>query len=174
MNNISKIEGYKAFFSNHTNRHGKEFCEGNTYKTNRDISFGNDSFGGYHMCKRLEDTLRYFPPKELDISIACVTGSGKIIEFEDNYYGYYDMYSVEEITIKKFLTRDEVVGYYLIDNNYLFDERICRFIQLFNLNPIEIEMFKDKYYNRDLILKYIKYYYEKDREVFKRKIKSRF
>ena len=42
-----------------TNRYGTKFEVGKTYHANGDIKFGNDG-NGFHMCKNIEDTLRYF------------------------------------------------------------------------------------------------------------------
>ncbi len=54
-------------------------------------------------------------------------------KFDDEYYGYYDMYAVEEITINKFLTRDIVIN--IIKNSSDFDR--IKFLQTFNLNNKE-------------------------------------
>ena len=165
MEDIKEVHGYKAFFLDHTNRHGMEFVEGATYKTVGEVSFGNSSTSGFHMCKRLEDTLRYFPPKEINISIASVTGRGKIVEYEDDYYGFYDMYACEEITINRFLTREEILSMYL-GENAPYDERIIRFVQLFNLNDFEVELFKDRFGDNYRIMQNIGYYCDRDEEAF--------
>lgn len=163
---MEEIKGYKAFNKDFTNRHGIVFEEGKTYQDVGDIKFGNSSVSGYHMCERLEDTLRYFPAFEDEIQIAEVIGSGKAVKYDDDYYGYYDMYAVEKIEIKKFLSRDEILGMFL--NNKVYDDRVCRFVSTFKLKEDEIEMFKLKYAESDKIMKYIGYYQENDDQAFSR------
>ncbi len=51
--------GYKCFNSDLTNRYGSKFEVGKTYHAKGDIKFGNNG-NGFHMCKNMEDTLRYF------------------------------------------------------------------------------------------------------------------
>ncbi len=161
----NEINGYKAFYKNHKNRYGLLFEEGTTYQDEGKIEFGNSSRGGFHMCKRLEDTLRFFPGDEDNVSIAEVTGKGKIAKFEDDYEGYYDMYSVEKLTINRFLDRDEIIGHFLYDYA-IDDDRVCRFIQLYKLNDEEIEEFKYKYGDSDKVMKFISYYQDNDKDAF--------
>ena len=65
------IKGYKAFNKDLTNRYGSEFVEGTTYRVEGELKFGNNG-NGFHFCKRLEDTLRYFPGMEEEIDIASI------------------------------------------------------------------------------------------------------
>ena len=88
------IKGYKCFNKNLINRYGIPFEVGKTYKVDGNISFGNNG-NGFHMCVNLEDTLRYFDGFNTEIDICEVIGDGNFVLFEDNYYGYYDMYSFE-------------------------------------------------------------------------------
>ena len=105
-----EVVGYKCFNKDHTNRYGMEFVVGRTYTSaSSDVSFGNNNKSGYHMCKNLEDTFRYFPADSEEISVARVRGSGNIITRDDEYNGFYDMYSVERLHIDKFLTREEII-----------------------------------------------------------------
>ena len=53
------IYGYKCFNSDMTNRYGKKFELGKVYSTDGKVKFGN-SGNGFHFCKNIEDTLRYF------------------------------------------------------------------------------------------------------------------
>ena len=114
---MDEVKGYKAFNCDSTNRYGMPFTEGSTYSVEGDISFGNKG-NGYHMCTSLSDVFRYVNATDEDVLVAKVTGSGDRVKFDDNYYGYYDMYSVREITIDKFLTREEVIGIMLNSTSF--------------------------------------------------------
>lgn len=158
-----EIHGFKAFNKGLTNRYGMEFKEGETYTVDGSLRFGNDG-NGFHFCERLEDTLRYFPAMEEEIDIAKVTALGEIVEAEDNYYGYYDMFCTDKIRIDKKLSREEIIEMYLNMPDY----RVIRFIQGFKLSPIEIEMFKLKYGEDENIMKAIAYYQLGDKDVYNR------
>ncbi len=137
---MDKIKGYKAFNKDMSNRYGKKFEEGMIYSMIFSPRFGNDG-RGYHFCKRLEDTLRFFRAMEEEIQIAEVTGLGETVTSdrdEDEYYGYYDMYSTNKIRIDKILTREEIIKMALAMPPY----RVTRFIQGYKLTPDEIEMFR--------------------------------
>ncbi len=162
-----EIIGYKSFNKDCTNRHGELFEAGKTYHEEGEISFGNSSKAGFHMCKRLEDTLRYFPAFEEDIKIAKVIGRGNIVEYEDDYYGYYDMYAVQEITIERFLEREEIINMFL-QRKGISEDQVCRFTQLYKLTEDEIALFKERYDSSDKITKFIEYYQEDDKEAFTR------
>ena len=103
-----EVKGYKAFNKDATNRYGQPFTEGGTYHVEGEVKFGNDG-NGYHMCTSLSDVFRYVNATEDDVLVALVTGRGKYDKYDDTYYGYYDMYSFEEMTIDKFLSREEVI-----------------------------------------------------------------
>ncbi len=103
-----EIKGYKAFNGNHTNRYGMPFLEGRDYHVDGPISFGNNG-NGFHMCVHLSDVFRFFAPN--DITVAEVVGSGEIQEgsMDDWVESYFDMYSVSDIHISKFLSREEII-----------------------------------------------------------------
>lgn len=162
---LKHVVGYKAFNDDHTNRYGVLFEEGMTYKTDGVVSFGVNSMGGYHMCRNLEDTLRFFDGLPEDPVVAEVEGFGKIVPYEDDYEGYYDMYSVENLTIKRFLTREEML-LTILDDPSIFDDRVCRFIQGVRMNPAEIELFKETFEDSPKILKSLAYYQENDKDVY--------
>ena len=157
MNNV--VYGYKCFNKNLTSQYGDIFKEGKIYHSS------NPHFGknGFHMCMRLEDTLRYFDAFNDNIRICLVYGFGEFNEYDDEYNGYYDMYSYEYLTILKELSREEIINYALNICEY----RLKRFISLYKLNIDEIELFKSKFYNNDNILKCIKYYQENNEDVYK-------
>ena len=129
-----EIRGYKAFNKDMTNRYGVEFKDGGVYEVLGDARFGNDG-NGFHFCKRLEDTLRYFDGMGDEIQIAEVIGSGDICEYCDEYYGYYDMYSATRLEVVNVLSRRDIIKMF-IDGQ--LSNRIIRFIQGYNLSEKEI------------------------------------
>ena len=143
--------GYKSFNADMTNRYGVKFEVGKTYKTDGPIKFGNNG-NGFHMCKNMEDTFRYFD--STNISVCKVNGLGKKKKYEDEYYGFYDMYAVEKIEILKLLKRKEILEYML----ELYPERVMRFIQLFKLYDDEIVLFEDRFRENSKVMNYIDYY----------------
>ena len=163
-----EIHCYKAFNKGLTNRYGKEFKVGETYTISGPLKFGNDG-NGFHFCERLEDTLRYFSAMEEEIEIACVTALGNIEEYEDNYYGYYDMYCTDIIRIDRVLEREEIINMFLDKNNF----RVMRFIKGFKLTPNELDLYKLTYESNSSVMDAIAYYQEGDKEVYKRKAKLR-
>ena len=168
MEKWKTVKGYKCFNKGLVNRYGLIFEVGKTYHTDENIQFGNEGHG-FHMCKRMEDTFRYFDTLNGQIDICEVTGSGKIHEVADEYNGYYDMYACEYLRIDKLLTREEIIYYGL----NLYKEAVCRFIQTLKLTPEEIALFKIKYKNDAEVLAYLAYYQENDKEVFERKERKR-
>lgn len=165
---MKEVKGFKAFNIDSTNRYGKSFAEGETYRVIGDIKFGLDG-NGFHMCTALSDVFRFVNAKEEDVLVAAVTGRGKFVKRDDNYYGYYDMYSFEEITIDRFLSRSEIIARMLSSNNL----EIKKFIMTFKLNDDEKMMFAMKFRNDIEMMKYLLYYqfdckdiYEKNRSDF--------
>lgn len=158
-----EIRGYKCFNEDLTNRHGIKFSIGQIYIAPGIIKFGNRG-NGFHMCKNMEDIFRYYDTS--NISVCEVIGSGKIDEYSDEYYGYYNMYSVEKLEIIRELTRLEIIEEALNLN----EMRVKRFLATFKLNEEEIELFKNKYINRKEIINTIAYYQEGDKEAFNKKL----
>lgn len=164
IKNNQVVYGYKCFNKNLINRYGVKFEVGKTYHSDKEIKFGNDG-NGFHMCQNLEDTLRYFDAINDVFDICEVKGFGTIDEFEDDYNGFYNMYSCEYMTILKKLTREEIIAYALNLPEY----RVNRFISLIKLSEIEKQKFYEKYQKNDLTIKYLAYYQDNDKEVFNRK-----
>lgn len=158
-----EIIGYKCFNKDMTNRYGCQYEIGKTYSKEGQIEFGNDG-NGFHFCKRLEDTIRYFDAMNDEVSICLVRGFGTIVENEDDYNGYYDMYASEKLEILQKLTREEIILYGL----KLHPIRVTRFIQGFKLTDDEIELFKEKFKNYREVLQYIDYYQIGNKEAFKK------
>ena len=150
---IGPIKGYKSFNLDKTNCYGKRFVDGFKYHCNGDIKFGPHG-NGFHFAKNLEDTIRYSgnPGNGAvrDVLIASVIASGEIVEGFDDYNGYYEMFSCSDIKIVKFLTRNEILEYALS----LPELRMARFVSLFRLNSTEIDLFRNKSYMVDNVIKY--------------------
>ncbi len=157
------IYGYKCFNKGLINRYGKQFEVGKTYHCEKDIIFGNNGHA-FHMCKNLEDTLRYFDAMDNEVDICLIKGFGKHAEYEDTQNDYYDMYAFEYITIVKKLTRKEIIDYGLS----LYEYRAERFVSQFRLTKEEIALFKTKFAKSIHVLNSIAYYQEGDKDVYKR------
>lgn len=110
------ILGYKCFNKDLTNNYGFKFEVGKSYFVDGEIKAGING-NGFHMCKNIEDTFRYYGPMNLDISVCEVVGSGKRVSFCDKYNGYYDMYSVGKIEILRQLNRNEIIEMALVFNS---------------------------------------------------------
>ena len=170
-----EIKGYKTFNKDMTNRYGERFEVGGTYATppDEEIKFGNDG-NGFHFCERLEDTYRYFPALDEEVTSTEVTGSGTIVDYDDEYYGYYDMHASSIITIDRVLTREEIIDMYL--DPKCPEHRVLRFLGSFRLTQEEIQKFLDlgktglisktRYNN---MYEVILYYQYGDTEVYNRK-----
>lgn len=157
-----EIRGYKAFDKNMNNRYGQHFEEGETYSVSGDISYGNNG-NGIHFCERLEDTLRYFDAMNGEVTIAEVIGSGDIVESFDDYYGYYNMYSAQELKVVRALSRFEIVSPYLAMTNI---ERVKRFVQGYRLTSVEKAIFEASYQGMSDVLKTIAYYQDGKKDAF--------
>lgn len=163
-----EVKGYKAFNKGLTNRYGRKFEIGKQYSLDGKISFGNDG-NGFHFCKNIEDTLRYFDGVDGEIEITEVIGSGEIVTNEDEYNGFYDMYSAQRIKINKKIERQEIVNMFL--TTITIEPRVVRFIQLFRLTEKEIEMFKLKYAGSIMVMDAIAYYQEGQKDVYEKRHK---
>ena len=160
------LTGYKAFNKDLTNRYGRKFEVNKSYVTEGKISFGNNG-NGFHFCRNIEDTLRYFDGVEDEVVIAEVIASGNMAVHEDEYNGYYDMYSAENIKIQRIIEREELVRMFL--TTITSDQRVSRFIQLFKLTDEEIELFKLRYEGSIAILEAIAYYQENKKDVYEKR-----
>lgn len=155
------IRGYKAFNADLTNRYGIPFEEGKKYSVNGHAVFGNHG-NGFHFCERLEDTLRYFDAMNGEVLFAEVVGSGNIVEYSDEYYGYYDMYSATELEVVRFLSRKDIIDMFLDAPFY----RTIRFVQGFRLTEEERELFKLQYDSEYKVLQAIAYYQEGKKDTY--------
>ncbi|MBQ3511466.1 MAG: hypothetical protein IJA30_04130 [Bacilli bacterium] len=153
--------GYKAFNADLTNRYGVPFIEGGSYSVTGPAVFGNQG-NGFHFCERLEDTLRYFNAMDEDIKIALVEGSGEMVEANDEYYGYYDMFSATELKVIRVLSRSEIVDMFGSAPGF----RTVRFVQGFKLTDAEKAWLKFKHIDNTDVLKAIDYYQDGDKEAY--------
>lgn len=159
---MNEIYGFKCFNKDMTNRYGRKIEVGKIYSTNGNVKFGNNSHG-FHFCKNLEDTFRYFNATEEEVSVCYVRGFGKIDVYDDKYNDYYDMYAAENIEIIKKLSREEIINYEL--NKY--EERVIRFIQTFRLTNDELYLFQEKFSKNDRVMKAIDYYQLGNKDAYK-------
>ena len=137
------IEGYKAFHQDHTNNYGLKFEEGKEYVTSKEISYGPYSKSGFHMAKDLVDVFRFFPSD--DIAIAKVEGRGNFQKYDDEYYGYFDLYAVEKLKILQFLKREEYVN--MILSKYYSYVTMNKFLSTFKLKAHEKKLFLKTFLN---------------------------
>lgn len=145
--------GYKSFSINNTNIYGKNFDIYLKYHVDGDIKFGSNG-NGFHFCKRFEDTIRYngFIENSIlhDVNIAKVKASGQIVEGNDEYNGYYDMYACSDIEIICIMKRKEIIDMAL----NLPLNRMIRFVSLYRLYDSEIDLFRDKSFEINQALDY--------------------
>ncbi len=154
-----EVVGYKVFNKDLTNRYGKKFEVGKIYIAPGIIKFGN-SGNGFHLCRNIEDTFRYFDPK--NNTVCKVIGSGEMDKGEDNYNGFYEMYAVERLKILKQLSRLEIIE----EGLKLNEIRAERFVSLFPLTEKEIMLFKEQFKKYISVLDAIAYYQEKDEKIY--------
>lgn len=159
-----EVVGFKCFNKGLTNRYGKKFSVGKLYLSSGIIKFGIKG-NGFHLCKNIEDTFRYFDALKEEVEVCVVKGSGEINESYDDYNGYYDMYCVEKMEILKHLNRSEIINLGL----NLHPLRAKRFVSSFKLKSEEIILFKEKYKTEIDVIDAIAYYQEDDKKVYERK-----
>lgn len=159
-----EVIGYKCFNKGLTNRYGKKFSVGKIYLCPEIIKFEKNG-NGFHLCKNIEDTFRYFDTFNNEVDVCLVKGIGKINESFDDYNCYYDMYCVEKMEILKHLNRTEIINLGL----NLHPIRAKRFVSSFKLTLDEIKLFKEKYKTEIDVIDAIAYYQEGDKKVYERK-----
>lgn len=158
-----RIRGFKAFNSDMTNRYGQKFEEGETYQIFGPLKFGNAG-NGFHFCKRMEDTLRYFDGMNEEIKLASVVSDLDVVEFYDDYYGYYDIYASSMITIEHIYERREIIDKFLNESEYSVE----RFLKGFRLSDVEVELFRERFAFSRKIMNTIAYFQEGDLDVYSR------
>ncbi len=129
------VIGYKGFNKDFTNRYGNKFEIGKVYHADGEIKWGNNG-NGFHLCTNIEDCFRYV---DSDTSVITeVIGFGKMKEYDDEYYGYYDMYVCENLRIVRVISREEIISMML----HTYADRRNRFIRDFNLTEEELKLFE--------------------------------
>ncbi|MGN1371898.1 MAG: hypothetical protein ACI4XM_06475 [Candidatus Coprovivens sp.] len=149
-----EVKGYKAFNKDETNRYGMPFTVGKTYYTKGELKFGNNG-NGWHMCTALSDVFRYVNAMEEDVVVAEVTGRGAFIRRDDDYNGYYDMYCFEEMTIDRFLTRDEIIDKMLVSPPH----DVLKFLSTCRLSEEEKILFLKNFRNDFGVIRSLLYYH---------------
>lgn len=155
--------GYKSFDPNCKDQYGNSYEVGKKYHSVDSPNFGHS---GFHFCSRPEDTLRYASSNQ-NFDIYLIEASGNIVLYNDEYYGYYDMYSSEYMRILRYVSRFEVVHGIVSSNN---EDRINRLISLTKLSKDEIEYIL-KNTKSELVRNYISFYQLNDKDAFKRQLK---
>lgn len=151
--------GYKIFDKGLVNRYGTKFELNKIYNIlDGEVKWGNDG-NGFHFCENLEDTLRYGNAMEGETDICYVRGSGKILEYEDDYNDYYDMYVASSIEILKILPREEIIGS-MLSGGFLSQRR---FVMGYKLTEEEIEKFLVM---RPELFDTIEYYQRNNKDAF--------
>ena len=158
---MKEVKGYKAFNIDKTNRYGVPFTEGVTYKVDGDISFGNTG-NGFHMCTHLSDVFRYFDAIDDDVLVAEVIGRGERRKHNDEYEGYYDMYSVRELYIKRFMSREEVIARML----NAIEPDVIKFIKTFKMTGDEKIDFLYQFRGNMKVIEHLLYYQYGYKKVF--------
>ena len=158
------IKGFKCFNKGLITNYHDKLSLNTVYYSKNKIKFGES---GFHLCTNLEDTFRYFNTFSSDVDVSEAIGYGKISQYNDEYNGFYDMYSVEFIKIVRILLREEIIEY----AKHLPEYLLLRFISLYKLNNDELKLFKNLYNNNANIIKAIMYYQENIKDVYEREYK---
>ena len=133
------MRGYKALREGLINRYGYQYLLNKKYRLNGNLKWREN---GFHFCTRPEDTLRYVDSWNDNIVVTEVEASGDLILYEDEYYGYYDMYASSEMKILRVLSREELFEIIYNSNN---DDRVRRLVSSIELTSNEINLIKEKY-----------------------------
>lgn len=163
------IKGYKAFNKDKTNRYGIPFECGQVYSVEGPIKFGNDG-NGFHMCSSISDVFRYFDASDVNnYVIGEVYGFGDFKAYDDEYEGYYDMFAVRHLFIKKFLNRDEI--FEMIKN--MNEWQIIKVIKTSKLLSEEIEYIKNKFAGNITVICALLYYQLGRKDIYEKYYKER-
>lgn len=156
IKNEKPIVGFKCFNSGIITKYGKKMELDKMYELPYNPQFSKT---GYHMCKNMEDTLRYFDAFNNEVDICIAHGYPNIDEYRDDYYGYYDMYSCQKIVLKEILSRKEIIE--LADK--MCNIQFTRFTQGYKLTSDELDYFMNKYKNDINMIRHLIYiYYDKN------------
>lgn len=159
------MRGYKVLNKGLINRYGFQYELNKKYILDGKLQWSKN---GFHFCKYPEDTFRYINGFEDEFDMVEVEGSGEFVEYDDNYYGYYDMYASSEMEIIRVIPRYELI-YKIVNSKN--SERVKRLISTLKLNEEEINLISMLYPE---LISHIDYYQYNDINVFKRKLKKGF
>ncbi len=147
------MRGFKALNKDLTNRYGYKYLVNKNYKLNGDLKWQQN---GFHFCIRPEDTLRYVDSWSDNFVVTEIEANGELELYEDDYYGYYDMYVSSEMKILRVLSREELFEMVFNSNNV---DRVKRLASSIVLTQDEIDLIKDVY---PLAISTIEYYQTKE------------
>lgn len=133
------------------------------YKLDGEVKWSQN---GFHFCKRPEDTLRNFDDFNNELEIALIQASGNIIGYDDEYYGYYDMFASSEYKIIRVMSREEIVREVLTSKNIFRQKRL---LERMRLTEEQLKLFKGLSEELDDIISYYQYH---DTKVYQRKYKK--
>lgn len=155
--------GYKVFYKGLIDSFGNKHTIGAKYKLDGEVKWSQN---GFHFCKRPEDTLRNFDDFNNELEIALIQASGNIIGYDDEYYGYYDMFASSEYKIIRVMSREEIVREVLNSKNIFRQKRL---LERMRLTEEQLKLFKGLSEELDDIISYYQYH---DTEVYQRKYKK--
>lgn len=89
----------------------------------------------------IEDSLRFTSIKD-NKTITSVSVIGNYKKTDSKYYGYDDIIIANEIKINKILNYDDIIKKMLTEAKT--EEKLCRFIQSFEINENDKELFSKK------------------------------
>ena len=159
------MRGFKVLNKGLINRYGFQYELNKKYILDGELKWSEN---GFHFCKYPEDTLRYIDAFNNDFSLTEVEGTGDIVEYDDDYNGYYDMYASSEMTIIRVVPN--FVFFQMVVNSRN-DARVKRLIQTMRLNEEQCAIINILYPE---LKQYIDYYQHNDQEAFSRKLKKDF
>lgn len=152
--------GVKALNHDLTNQYGFIYEIGKKYTLNGSLKWREN---GFHFCLRPEDTLRYVDGFNEDVCFVLVEGEGKLTTYEDEYYGFYDMYASSEIKIISIISREDVFNMIINSKN---EFRAKRYASLIKLTSYEKEEILKKYPKLQFTIDY----YQNDEFILKKKL----
>ena len=155
--------GYKVFYKGLKDSFGNKHTIGTKYKLYGEVKWSQN---GFHFCKRPEDTLRNFDDFNNKLEIALIQASGNIVEYDDEYYGYYDMFASSEYKIIRVMSREEIVREVLTSKNIFRQKRL---LERMRLTEEQLKLFKGLSEELDDVISYYQYH---DTEVYQRKYKK--
>lgn len=153
---MDKINGYKCFKEGLITNFGNKMKLDTLYEKTETPVWNNS---GYHFCANMEDTFRFFDTRNENVIICKVTGYPEICSYDDEYNGYYDMYSCQKIVLNEVLTRKEIIEKALL----LPPFSIERFSRDFCLTQEELRMFIDAFKKDYKIMCHLIYNYYNDK-----------